>query len=179
MGYNNQYIETHKLLTALILHLNKSIYYTFTCLKTSGLTSKERSVVSDLDLQYLLRPLCPNPLNYMYQRFLHHLSNGFVSELSRFCIRLCRLIWSFAVRIWPETAGLHGAVGGASDFRSIGCNFASQLDHIIFAEIDHEIISTAILPLLMIQKGQLVTGEVRALKPAQEKCEKVNRSAGQ
>ena len=38
--------------------------------------------------------------------------------------------------------------------------YGSQLSHITVVEIDHEIISTVILPLLLIQEGQLsVTGE--------------------
>ena len=48
-------------------------------------------------------------------------------------------------------AGLHSAVSRAPDCRSRGRKFESQLDHIIFVEIDHEIISIAILSLLLIQ----------------------------
>ena len=55
---------------------------------------------------------------------------------------------------------LHRAVSNASDCRSRGCKFDSQLSHIAFEEIDHEIISVVILPLLLIQEGQLlVSGE--------------------
>ena len=47
-----------------------------------------------------------------------------------------------------------------SDFRSRGCEFEPQLGHIIFMEIDHEIISTDILTLPLIRKGRLsVTGK--------------------
>ena len=45
---------------------------------------------------------------------------------------------------------LHSAVGGLSDHRSRGHRVKSQLGHIIFMEIDYEIISTVILPLLLI-----------------------------
>ena len=43
---------------------------------------------------------------------------------------------------------------------SRGQKFESQLHHITFIEIDHEIIYAVILPLLLIQEGQLsVTGK--------------------
>ena len=35
------------------------------------------------------------------------------------------------------------------------CKFESQLGHITLIEIDHEIIFTLIIPLLLIQEGQL------------------------
>ena len=49
----------------------------------------------------------------------------------------------------------------AFDCRSSGWKFDFQLGHITFMEINHEIISTVILPiLLLIQEGQLsVTDE--------------------
>ena len=59
-------------------------------------------------------------------------------------------------------ARLHIAISSASDSdcRSRVCQFESQLSHITFVKIDHEIISTVILPLLLIQEGQLsVTGQ--------------------
>ena len=47
-----------------------------------------------------------------------------------------------------------------SDCRSRGCKLKSQLGHITDIEIAHEIISVVILPLPLIQEGQLsVTGE--------------------
>ena len=36
-----------------------------------------------------------------------------------------------------------------------GCKFKFQLGHIIFTEVDHEIISMVILPLVQFQEGQL------------------------
>ena len=46
-----------------------------------------------------------------------------------------------------------------SDCRARGHKFGSQPGHITFVEIDHKIISMVILPILLIQKGQLsVTG---------------------
>ena len=57
-------------------------------------------------------------------------------------------------------AGLHSTVRSASDWRSWHREFESQPCHITFVEIAHKIISAAILPLPLIQEGQLsVTGE--------------------
>ena len=47
-------------------------------------------------------------------------------------------------------ATLHGAVGSLSDCRSKGRKLKSQLGHVTFAEIDHEIISTVILHFPLI-----------------------------
>ena len=56
-------------------------------------------------------------------------------------------------------AGLYSAVSSASDCRSCVHEFEPP-GHISFIEINHEIISTAIFPLPLIQKGQLsVTGK--------------------
>ena len=58
-------------------------------------------------------------------------------------------------------AGLGGSVGCASDWRPGGCGFDPRRgrQH-SFVEIDHEIFSTVILSLLLIQEGQLsVSGE--------------------
>ena len=59
------------------------------------------------------------------------------------------------------TAGLRGSVGCASDWRPGGRGFNPRLgrQH-SFVESDHEIFSTVILSLPLIQEGQLsVTGE--------------------
>ena len=57
-------------------------------------------------------------------------------------------------------AGLHSAVDSTSDCRSMGHKIESQLCYITL-EIDHEIFSTVILRILLIQEGQLsVTGEI-------------------
>ena len=61
----------------------------------------------------------------------------------------------------PLTAGLGGAVGCASDWRPGGRGFDPHRgrQH-SFVEIDHEIFSTVILSLPLIQEGQLsVSGE--------------------
>ena len=42
-----------------------------------------------------------------------------------------------------------------ADSRFKGRKFESQLSHITFMETDHEIISVVILPLQLIQEGQL------------------------
>ena len=56
-------------------------------------------------------------------------------------------------------AGLHSADSRASNCRSSGLKFESQLVHITFVEIDHELISAGILPHLLISEGLLlVTG---------------------
>ena len=53
------------------------------------------------------------------------------------------------------------AVGSAADGRSLAHKFESQLSCVNFAEIDHGIISAVMLPLLLIQEGQLsVIGEI-------------------
>ena len=54
---------------------------------------------------------------------------------------------------------LHSLDNSVSDCRSRGHKLESQIGHIILMEIDHEIISMIILPILLIQEGQLsVTG---------------------
>ena len=51
-------------------------------------------------------------------------------------------------------------MGSVSDYRSRSRKFESQLDHINFVGVDHDIISVVILPFLLIQEGQLsVTGK--------------------
>ena len=63
--------------------------------------------------------------------------------------------------ITKKTAGLGGAVGCASDWRPGGRGFDPRRgrQH-SFVEIDHEIFSTVILSLPLIQEGQLsVSGE--------------------
>ena len=60
-----------------------------------------------------------------------------------------------------NAAGLGGSVGCASDWRPGGCGFDPRRgrQH-SFVEIDHEILSTVILSLPLIQEGQLsVSGE--------------------
>ena len=54
----------------------------------------------------------------------------------------------------------HSTVSSMSDWRSRGHKFKSQLGRITFLKIDLEIISMVLLPLLLIQEGQLsVTDE--------------------
>ena len=52
-------------------------------------------------------------------------------------------------------AGLHTAVISMPDCRSRGHKFESQLRHTTFVKIDHEIVSLVILPLPLVQEGQL------------------------
>ena len=62
-------------------------------------------------------------------------------------------------------AGPHSTVGSVSDCRFRIYKFISQLGHITFVEIDHEIIPTVIFPRLLIQEWQLsVTGEIMCTK---------------
>ena len=59
-----------------------------------------------------------------------------------------------------DQACLCSRVGSAPDCGSRGHEFKPELSHTTFAKIDHEIISTAILSLPLIQEGQLsVTGK--------------------
>ena len=51
---------------------------------------------------------------------------------------------------------LASAVDSASDCRSTDLEFEPQPSHIIFMEIDLQIIPMAILPLLLIQERQLI-----------------------
>ena len=58
------------------------------------------------------------------------------------------------------------SVDGIVYIVSRGCKSDFQLSHITFMEVDHEIISADILPILLIQEGQLsvtVTYEHKAL----------------
>ena len=48
---------------------------------------------------------------------------------------------------------LHSTVGSVSDRKSKPHKFESQLGHITFVDIDHEIISMLILPLCIFKKG--------------------------
>ena len=59
------------------------------------------------------------------------------------------------------SAGLYGSVRCSSDLRPGGCGFEPRRNRQhSFVEIDHEIFSTVILYLLLIQDGQLsVSGE--------------------
>ena len=52
-----------------------------------------------------------------------------------------------------SSVGLCNTVGSMSDCRSRGPEFEPQSGYITFVEIDHEIISVAILPLTTIQEG--------------------------
>ena len=72
--------------------------------------------------------------------------------------------------VWPQiilftlnipTAGLGGPVGCASDRESGGCGFDPyRVGNIISWRFDHEIFSTVILSIPLIQEGQLsVSGE--------------------
>ena len=66
------------------------------------------------------------------------------------------LLFSFCI----IKAGFIRTVSSMSDSKSRGREFKTQRDHITFAEVDHEIISTDILHLPPIQEWQLsVTGE--------------------
>ena len=63
-----------------------------------------------------------------------------------------------AYRCWASVAQLDGP----SDWRPGGCgsNHRRSWQH-SFVEIDHEIFSTAILPLPLIQEGQLSVSDER------------------
>ena len=59
------------------------------------------------------------------------------------------------VLLLDNLVGLHSTVGSLSSCRFKPHNFKPQLGHITFMEIDLEMISMAILPLPLIQEGQL------------------------
>ena len=62
--------------------------------------------------------------------------------------------------LFINEVGLGGSVGCASNWRSGGCGFVPHRVGNTFVEIDHEIFSTVILSLPLIQIGQLsVSGE--------------------
>ena len=71
------------------------------------------------------------------------------------------MVSHIAPQLYINLAGLSGAVGCASDWRPGGRGFDPRRgrQH-SFVEIDHEIFSTVILSLPLIQEGQLsVSGE--------------------
>ena len=61
----------------------------------------------------------------------------------------------YHLNLFKTKAGLHSAVGSVSDCRSRGREVQPQSSYITFTEIDHEIISMAILPFLLILKRQM------------------------
>ena len=67
--------------------------------------------------------------------------------------RLLKLTHSIAVKSEGQDYLYICAVGSTSDCRSRVRKFESQLSYIIFEEIDHEIISAVIFPILLIQEG--------------------------
>ena len=98
-----------------------------------------RSAASNMGLRYLLRSVCSNI--YLY---------GKVSLLQM----------SYKTCMGGKVVELHRTVGSSSDCISKDRKFESKLDYITFVEIDHDIISTVILPLPLFQDGQLsVTSE--------------------
>ena len=93
---------------------------------------------------------------FLFLLFLH-----FHSCSSFFPVPLFHLHYSLFYLFSPFLAGLGGSVGCASDWRPGGRGFDPRRgrQH-SFVEIDHEIFSTVILSLPLIQEGQLsVSGE--------------------
>ena len=81
------------------------------------------------------------------------------------CITRGRVWWNFLLQCTPCNLGFPCVSQSVSDCRSRDLKFEPQLGHIIFVETDHGIISTAILALTLIQRGQLsVTGESRCTR---------------
>ena len=91
-------------------------------------------------------------------------------------MRLSRLWWWYCNQIplsWQaiqpkkvasqSQAGLGGSVGCVFDWRSGGCWFDPRRVGNILVEIDHEILSTVILSLTLIQEGQLSVSSERIL----------------
>ena len=76
-------------------------------------------------------------------------------------VSLVQTVFYLYTSLQKIQAGLGGAVGCASDWRPGGRGFDPRRDRQhSFVEIDHEIFSTVILSLPLIQEGQLsVSGE--------------------
>ena len=72
------------------------------------------------------------------------------------------MLFTFEYIIYTPLAGLGGSVGCASDWRPGGLRFDPRLgrQH-SFVEIDHEMFSTVILSLPLIQEGQLSVSDDR------------------
>ena len=93
-----------------------------------------------------------------------YVSGNQLSPLRRYWQRTCKMSWQVLVLFKEPTlkyAGLGGSVRCASDWRPEGRGFDPRRgrQH-SFVEIDHEIFSTVILSLPLIQEGQLsVSGE--------------------
>ena len=89
----------------------------------------------------------------------YKLNFGFRYETNLFTF--CVIVSKLSRHTTLKQAGLSGAVGCASDWRPGGRGFDPRRgrQH-SFVEIDHEIFSTVILSLPLIQEGQLsVSGE--------------------
>ena len=75
----------------------------------------------------------------------HYISRGYFEVL----------IYNFICSTSDCLAGLHSSVNSASDFRSRGCKFESQLGHFTFTEIVHEIVSMVIVLIPLTQEGHV------------------------
>ena len=81
--------------------------------------------------------------------------------MQNFSSVLHKILYVMGIEYSLEGAGLCGAVGCVSDLRPGGCVFDPRRgwQH-SFVEIDHKILPTVILSLLLVQEGQLsVFGE--------------------
>ena len=90
---------------------------------------------------------------------LNKLDKGLPKE--HFCYVILKSLQWFLTKRFLKLYGLGGSVGCASDWRPGGRGFDPRRgrQH-SFVEIDHEIFSTVILSLPLIQEGQLsVSGE--------------------
>ena len=66
------------------------------------------------------------------------------------------VLFTFLWKKQNKLAGLHTAVGSTLTADSKVSRLNPQLGHITFMMIEQEIISTVILPILLIQEGQLM-----------------------
>ena len=86
---------------------------------------------------------------------LQKLLTFFQQKISEYCVSLDvkfnELLTNDVVSFEQLGPGLHSAVCSALDWRSRGCKFSTKSK----VEIDPEITSMVILPLLLIQEGQL------------------------
>ena len=102
-----------------------------------------------------------------HNKYLSYLNCPYLKQI--FMVPKVFEIVKFLLYMWRQTykitrfrfAGLGNSVGCASDWCSGGRGFDTcRAGNHSFMEIDHEIFSTVILPLPLIQEGQLsVSGE--------------------
>ena len=118
------------------------------------------SVASNLGLHCLQRPICAPILRVNTVIMVASDKRGI--QLNSFLFispkYWLEVPWQGTFNEYTQhvVAGLSGSVGCASDWWSGGCGFdLCRVGNILSWRFDHEIFSTVILSLLLIQEGQL------------------------